>query len=58
MFAPTYPSVAPTDPELRSFLSSMPAAYRRSFSNEIIAIHAQTASARTAGTADTADTEH
>jgi [protein-PII] uridylyltransferase len=51
MFAPAYPSVASTDPELRSFLSSMPAEYRRSFSNEIIAIHAHTATARAAGTA-------
>jgi [protein-PII] uridylyltransferase len=51
MFATTYPSIAPTDPELRSFSSSMPAAYRRWFSNEIIAIHARTAAARAAGTA-------
>jgi [protein-PII] uridylyltransferase len=51
MFASTHPPGAAVDPELRSFLSSMPAAYRRSFSNEIVAIHARTAATRAAGTA-------
>ena len=55
MFAPTHAPVTVVDPELRSFLSSMPAAYRRSFSNEIVALHANTARARTFGTARVAD---
>ena len=46
--------VAAIEPELRSFMSSMPAAYRRSFSNDVIAIHARAAAAREARTASVA----
>src|SRR5687767_13439940 len=51
MFARILAPPAAIEPELRSFLSSMPAAYRRSFSTEVVAIHAQAAATRTAGAA-------
>src|SRR5688572_11308966 len=51
MFAPTLAPASAIDPELRSFSSSMPAAYRRSFSNEIVTLHAHAAAARAPGNA-------